>query len=254
MNSLFKSLFALSLACAASSACADDTAITPYRPTVSNSAQLPAAGQLEFEAGGLSTKSDDERRVSLPILFKLAFNKEWGILLGGESFISARDSEGLRSRGIGDMSVVLKRAFAIEEGMAAGVEFGTKSPTAKDALGSGKADYTLNTVFSKDLGSIHLDANANLTRLGAYEPGTGRTQTGLSAAFSTALADKWTGVAELSGTRRSSVPGTAQFLLATSYSPSNRLTLDFGVAHGLTSASTTWAVFGGIVVPVGKLW
>jgi hypothetical protein len=253
MNSL--RLFpALLLACAGSGACAAEPGILPYRPSVSSPAQLPAPGQLEFEIGGLGTESDDGRRVSLPILFKLAFTEEWGVLLGGESFVSAQDGAGRRVRGVGDLSVVLKRAFAIKEGLALGLEFGAKLPTAKETIGSGKADYTVNTIFSQDIGAIRLDANANVTRLGSHEAGAGRTQTGLSASFSTALADKWSGVAELSGTRRNHVPATAQLLVGTSYSPSNRMTLDFGLARGLTSASTTWSVFGGIVVPVGQLW
>ena len=51
-------------------------AITPYRPSVSSPAQLPLAGQLEFELGGLRTRSPDARRSSLPYQFKLAFSPE----------------------------------------------------------------------------------------------------------------------------------------------------------------------------------
>lgn len=92
---------------------ADDDAITPYRPSVSNSAQLPLPGQLELELGGLSGKSADTRRDSLPYLFKLAFNSQWGALLGGEAVVSARDDSGNRVHGVGDTSVVLKRAFLV---------------------------------------------------------------------------------------------------------------------------------------------
>ena len=55
----------------------DGPPITPYRPSVSSPAQLPAPGQLEFELGGLSTKTDDDRRASLPYTFKLGFNEQW---------------------------------------------------------------------------------------------------------------------------------------------------------------------------------
>ena len=47
-------------------AVAADDAITPYRPSVSNSAQLPLPGQLELELGGLHAKSGDARRDTLP--------------------------------------------------------------------------------------------------------------------------------------------------------------------------------------------
>lgn len=250
----FRSIAALLIACTASSAFADAPAITPYRPTVSNSAQLPAAGQLELEMGVLSAKSDDERRVSVPILFKLALNDQWGILLGGDSLVVTRNNEGMRNRSVGDFSVVIKRAFLIEEGTAAGVEWSVKVPSATHNTGTGKADYTLNTILSKDIGDFHLDANANVMRLGAYEADTGRIQTGLSAALSTALSEKWSGVVELSGARRSSVPGSAQLLVAASYSASKRLTLDFGITHGLTPSAVKWSVFSGLVVPIAKLW
>jgi hypothetical protein len=237
------------------SACAEEgNAVTPYRPSVSSPAQLPAVGQLEFEAGFLATKMDGGRRDSLPVLFKLAFSEQWGLLIGGEAYVSARDAAGARARGVGDVNVVLKRAFVIDSASAFGLELGAKLPVAKDSIGSGKTDYSLNTIYSRDLGAVHMDANANLTRLGAWDLGTGRNQTGLSASFSTPLNEQWGATAELSGTRRSGVASTAQLLLATAYSPSKRLTFDFGVARGLNAASPDWSLFGGVVLPLGQLW
>ena len=61
--------------------------VSPYRPSVSNSAQLPAPGQLEFEFGGLRQRSADTRRSSTPYLFKLAFDQAWGVLIGGEAHV-----------------------------------------------------------------------------------------------------------------------------------------------------------------------
>ena len=233
---------------------ADDDGITPYRPSVSSPAQLPLAGQLEMELGGLHAKADDMRRDSLPYQFKLAFNKEWGILLGGEAFVTARDAFGNRERGIGDTSVVLKRALLVDDSTAFGLELGIKLPTARDTIGSGKTDYTLNSIFSKDLGKVHMDANLNFTRLGAIDIDTGRTQSGMSASFSLPIADQWGVTGELSGTRRSGTPHTAQFLTALAYSPSKKLTIDFGVAKGLNDASPGWSVFSGLVFPLAKFW
>lgn len=246
---------ALLLACAANNALAADTgSVTPYRPSVSTPAQLPGVGQLEYEAGLLSTRQDGGRRDSMPVLFKLAFSEQWGVLAGGDAFVSARDADGVRSRGLGDTSVTLKRAFLIDDATAFGLEFTAKIPTAKDSIGSGKADFTLNTIYSKDFGKLHMDANANLTRLGAFEPGTGRAQSGLSTSFSTPLSERWGATAELSGTHRSGADNTAQLLLAAAYSPSKRVTIDVGAARGLTAASPDWSLFGGLVVPLGQMW
>ncbi|MGZ3237803.1 MAG: transporter [Burkholderiaceae bacterium] len=233
----------------------DDAGVTPYRPSVSSPAQLPVAGQLELEYGGLFSKTDGTRRNSLPYLLKLAFNKEWGILFGGEAYISQKDDvSGIRARGLGDTNLVLKRAFIMNDTTAFGLELGAKIPTAKDSLGSGKADYSINSIFSKDISKVHMDTNLNLTRFGAIDVGTARTQTGLSSSFSIPVTEKWGATAELSGTHRNGAANTAQFLTAATFSPSKRLTIDIGVARGLTSASPDWSLFTGVVMPIAKLW
>ena len=238
----------------ADTANAADTAITPYRPSVSNPAQLPVPGQLELELGGLHSKSGDARRDSVPYLLKLGFSEQWGVLLGGEAQVWQRDDTGARERGVGDTSFILKRAFKVDDATAFGIELGAKIPTAKDTIGSGKADYTLNGIYSRDLGSIHMDANLNATRAGAPDPGASRMQTGLSAAFSMPLSDRWSGIAELSGTRQKGAPSTAQALAALVYQPNKRLAIDVGLAKGLNGASQDWSFFSGVVVPLARLW
>lgn len=230
---------------------ADETAaVTPYRPSVSTPAQLPAVGQLEYEAGFLATRDHGERRDSMPVLFKYALSEQWGVLVGGDAFVSVRDADGHRARGLGDTELTIKRAFGIDDATAFGLEFGAKLPTAKDSIGSGKADYTVNTIYSRDIGKVHMDANANLTRLGAVDDGASRNQAGWSASFAIPAAEKWAATAELSGTRRSGADHTAQLLLAGAWSPTKQLTIDVGVARGLTSASPQWSLFSGLVLPM----
>jgi|GEM_PF-3354897 len=50
-------LVCLAAALAPGLAAADEDAITPYRPSVSSPAQLPVAGQLELELGGIHVRS-----------------------------------------------------------------------------------------------------------------------------------------------------------------------------------------------------
>jgi hypothetical protein len=227
--------------------------VTPYRPSVASPAQLPAPGQLELEMGGLWSRTDDDRRDSLPYQLKLAFSPEWGVLLGGEAFVSDREG-GNRTNGFGDTTVTLKRAFLIDDATAFGLELTAKAPTAKDSIGSGKSDYTLNGIFSRDLGKVHMDLNLNETRLGAIDPGAGRMQTGWASSFSMPIADKWTATSELSGTRQSNVRNTSQLLAALTYNPTPRMAIDFGVAKGLTDASPDWSFFTGMVVPLANFW
>ncbi len=250
-----KKLFALTCLCSLTTlAMADEeAAITPYRPSVSNPAQLSAPGQLELEMGGLSSKADDGRRNSVPYLFKLAFTPQWGLLLGGEALVSSPLEQG-RAHGLGDTSVALKRAFLIDDATAFGLEMGVKLPTARDVIGSGKHDLTLNSIFSKDVGILHIDTNFNLTRIGLEQEGAARTQSGLSSSFSVPVAAQWGATAELSGTHRAGAATTAQLLTALAYSPSKRLTFDFGLAKGLNRASDDWSLFAGVVLPLAKVW
>lgn len=227
--------------------------VLPYRPTVSSPAQLPAPGQLELELGGQSIKTNAQRRDSVPYQLKLAFTENWGMLLGGDAYVWRREPDNHIS-GFGATSLTLKRAFLIDEKTAFGVEFTSRMPSGKGDIGSSKADYTLNGIFSKDIGDFHLDTNIDTTRIGAPDQGTGRTLTGISSSLSTSLTEKWGVVGELSGTHQSGAPNNALFLAALTYSPSNRMVIDFGVAKGLNKDSPDWAVFTGIVVPIANFW
>ena len=231
----------------------DDDAISPYRPSVSSPAQLPLAGQLEFELGGLRARADDTKRSSLPYQFKLAFSKEWGLLIGGEAHVWVRDAGG-RQQGLGDTSIVLKRAWIVDEASAFGMELGVKLPTANDNIGSGKTDTTLNTIYSRDLGAVHMDANLNATRLGLVDPGSSRTQVGASASFSTPLSEHWGVTGEVSGTRRSGADSSVQWLTALTWSPSKRLTFDVGVARAVRPTPAATSLFAGVVFPIARLW
>lgn len=245
----------LVLAALAPAGRADDfQPVTPYRPSVSSPAQLPYPGQLELELGGLATKADGEHRNSLPYTFKLAFSENWGVELGGEAWVSAPADGGGRTRGVGDTVFILKRAFLVDSATAFGLELGAKAPTARDSIGSGRADYSVNGIYSHDFERVHMDANVNLTRLGAWDAGSGRTQTGLSASFSVPVSERWGVTGELSGTRRSGADRTAQLLVAAAYSPSKYMTLDVGMAKGLNRASADWSLFGGVVWPLARWW
>ena len=188
-----KKLIAIMFAVSALPAFANDgAALTPYRPSISSPAQLPSPGQLELEMGGLSAKTNEQRRGSLPYQLKLAWTDEWGVLLGGEAHVSVREAAS-RNSGVGDTNITLKRAFIVNDTTAYGVELTGKLPTAKDSIGSGKTDYTLNGIFSKDIGEIHMDVNLNATRIAALDKGAGRMQAGLSSSFSMSIAEKWGG-------------------------------------------------------------
>ena len=233
---------------------ADDSGVNAYRPTVSNPATLPTPGQLELEFGGLHVKTGGARNDSLPYLLKLGFSAQWGVLVGGDAYLRARDDQGNRASGIGDTTVTAKHAILINDATAYGFELGAKLPTAKPALGSGKTDFMLTGIVSRDFGKLHMDTNLGATRLGGPDDGTARMQIGLSSALSLQLSSNWTGMAELSGVRHGGTPTTAQLLAAVSYSPGRRYAIDVGLARGINAASQDWSFFTGLVIPVAKLW
>lgn len=254
MSAIKRITMAALVAVASPAWAADEPEVNAYRPTISNPADLTTPGQLELEFGGLHQKQGSARDDSLPYLLKLAFNKEWGVLLGGDAHVWKRDEQGVREHGAGDTTVTLKRAFIIDDARSFGLELGARLPTGKSSLGSGKADYTLNGIYSQDIRRLRLDLNLNATRIGAPEEGSGRVETGLATALSLAVNRNWTAVAEWSGTRRSGVQSTAQVLAAVAYNPGQRYSIDAGFVRGLNGATPEWSFFTGFVIPVARLW
>jgi len=247
---------ALIAATSASAASADDEspAATPYRPSVSTPAALSAPGWLEIEAGATHARAaDPARRDSIPYTLKLAFSDDWGVRIGGDAWVRQRDAAGAHSSGGGDTAVVLKRRFAVSDSSAFGLEAGVNLPTARSGLGSDKADWSLNGIYSADSGPWHTDLNLVATRVGAIDPGTGRGQLLWAASLSRALDDRWGLVGEFSGTRQRGVEGSAQFLAAASYNVSKSLALDAGLARSLRSGRE-WSAFAGLTMLVARLF
>lgn len=120
-------------------------------------------------------------------------------------------------------------------------------------MGSGKANFLVNAIYSANFSDFHTDLNLGATRLGQVSPGEGRIQIAWAAALSRNLNDRWGLAGELSGTWRRNVPSTAQFLTAVSYNLSKKVVLDAGVAFGLNHASPDWSLFAGATILVGKV-
>jgi hypothetical protein len=247
--------FGIALDCAATMALgADDPSATPYRPTVSTPANLSEPGWLELELGGQRTSGGDlARRDNIPYTLKYAFTPDWGLRVGGDAWVREVGADGSKLSGIGDTAVIVKRRFALNDNAAFGVEGGVNLPTAKDGLGSGKADYLVTGIYSANLGDYHTDLNLSGTRLGQIASDESRWQTAWAASLSRALGERWGVAGEFSGTYRKSVPSTAQFLAAASYNYSKRVVFDAGAAFGLARASADWSLFAGVTLLIGKI-
>ena len=236
-------------ACAAPGAwAAEEVAATPYRPTVSNPAELSAPGWIEFEFGMLRQRAGEARRRGTPYAAKLAFDEDWGVILGGELRASDRAPGGATSSG-GDTMLTLKHRIATaDERHNFGVEATLKLPTARPPIGSGHADWSLAGIYSADFApDWRLDANLGATRQGAAVPEQGRMAWPWAAAVSR-VAGPWTFAGELSGVQQRGVPAGSQWLLAAAYTVTQRLVVDGGVLHGMQDWRAQRGVF------IGATW
>ena len=246
---LYLASAALVSAVPAAAPAAEELSATPYRPTVSNPADLSVPGHLEVEAGFLRSRNDDpRRRDSLPVLFKYAFTENVGVLVGGEGYVKYYSDIDGNAKGAGDTSLTLKLRHEVNDKLGLGLEAGVKLPTAKDLIGSGKHDVILNGILSAGLGEAALDLNVGAQRIGAVNPGESRMAYTWAAALSHPIGEKWGIAGEFSGVTQRGVPSATQFLAAVSYSASKTVVLDAGMAWGLSKGATDRTVFAGITV------
>ncbi len=236
---------------------ADDEAteptVTPYRPTVSNPADLPVPGWFEFEAGGLHVRSADSTRTdTAPWVIKYAFNEDSGLLFGGNAFDRVRTPDSMHMSGIGDTLLEWKQRFPLHEGAAFGIEAGVEAPTARANLGIGKPAWLINGIYSVDLGASHLDLNFGGTRYTLKQPRTSSWQSAWAAALSHPLGETFGVAVELSGTAQRGAGATHQLLGAINYNLSRRVVLDCGVARNLDRAAHDRSLFAGGTFLLGK--
>lgn len=231
----------------------DQPGVTPYRPTVSNPADLSAPGWLELEAGALSVHAADATRTdTLPWLLKYAFNENSGLLLGGNAFDRLRGA-GQRDSGFGDTFLEWKQRLPVSDGVAFGFEAGIELPTAPSSLGIGKPAYVVNGIFSRDFGDTHLDLNAGGTRFTDHPQRASPWQSAWAAALSHPLLGEFGIAFELSGTAQGGADHSHQMLTAINYNASRRVVLDFGVAYGLDHAAHDRSLFCGGTFLLGKV-
>ena len=232
----------------------DEPSVTPYRPTVSNPADLSAPGWVEAELGGQRSYNEDHsRNDDVPWLLKYAFDENYGLLLGGNGYVSQEFPGVPTQQSFGDTSLEWKQRFPISDHAAFGIEAGVLVPTASHDIGVGKPQWLLNGIFSTDIGAAHLDVNLVEAHGGAQPAETSQWQTTWAAAISRPLAGNWGGAFELSGIHQQGVATQSQALFALNYNWSRQLVLDCGAAYGLTHAAHDRSLFAGATFLIGRL-
>lgn len=235
----------------------DDSAVptvTPYRPTVSNPADLPAPGWLEGEFWGLFVHNADRTRVdTAPLLLKYAFDDNTGLLFGGNAWDREPAADGRVRNGFGDTLLEWKQRFPVRHGLAFGLEAGGIFPTAPRGVGIGKPAWIAAGIVSADLGAFHLDLNAGVLRATQHLPVASDWQANWAAALSHPLGSALTWALEFSGDDRRGSDHSRQVLAALSWQPMPRLELDVGLTHGYASTRGERGVFAGGTVLLGRL-
>jgi hypothetical protein len=224
---------------------AEQLSVTPYRPTISNPAELSALRHLEVEFGAQSNQPGmAAERNSLPFLLKYPFSDQWGLMVGGEAWIKSRTPDETIS-GFGNTSVLLKHYHPVSETLAVGFEAGTVLPTARNSVGQGRTDYLGNLIVSQDISDLRIDVNAGVTRRGFKEQDLDRYRYNWAIAASHPVTERWGIAGEFSGVFARQQKPASQFLASLNYLMTPQLMLDFGGTVGLTTITDDYGVFAG---------
>lgn len=229
--------------------------VTPYRPTVSNPAELATPGAPEIETGLARFRNKDgSRTYSAPFLIKASISESFGVMVGGDAAMRQIDDNGNPLKGRGDTLFLAKHRFAATEDQAFGLEWGWKSPTAKLGLGSGETDWIANGIHSVDIGKVRMDTNLGATRLGAAGPDEGRWQLSWALALSGEITKGLTLGVEPSGTWRRGGGTNTQWLISLSYALTPQLVVDVAFVEGASRQALDQAVFTGLAYRPNWNW
>jgi hypothetical protein len=227
-------------------------AVVPYRPSVGTSAELPAPGWPELEAGVAWAKgADGTRAQSSPLLFKLAWSESWAMLIGTDAYDWQRSQDGVAAHSGGYTALGLKYKLPVDEHLALGAQAALVLPTARGPIGSGHSDWGLLGIASFDYPGVHVDLNLGGVHIGSVDTGLGRWQGAWATAASHPLDERFAVKAELSGIAKHGTPAQTQALVALSYNVSRALVLDVAVAAGLSRSAADLQVMTGFTVQLG---
>lgn len=239
-------------------------AVNPGRPTVTDVASLTVPGYLELESGFnyLKGGSGIDYQVSQELLLKLtdrSVGTEFRLSTNG--YVFQRTSGGpsqAYAQGFGDTTFGIQHLFVAQTpktyDLSARLEY--KAPTAGRSLGTGKADYNVLLLASKDYtDSFHADYNLGQAFLGADNDAGYVGQTFASASFSYKLPHALTAQAELYGFSGNSLNGTDVATgFGLTYTPRPDVVYDGYIGFGLSRDAPTWSITVGCTFFLGKLF
>lgn len=224
---------------------AEAPSVTPYRPTISNPAELSALNQVEFELGAqFNQPGKPDNRYGFPFILKYALHQNWGVLIGGEAWAKLESSESSDS-GFGNTALILKYYQPVSNTLAVGIEGSVILPSTTKPLGTGRTDYSANFIVSQDIDDWRVDLNVGITRQGFHTREDDRYKYNWALAASHPLSDTWGIAGEFSGLLGLQQKPTSQWLMALNYTINRQLVLDFGASVGINSSADDYGTFAG---------
>ena len=227
------------------------TSLYAGRPLTTDDAWTVEKGKFQVESGLDVSRQDNHDREftpSLTLTYGLLERMDLGV---GSGYLFFHPEKGQNEDGIADTEVKLKYRFMDEKDLwpALAVAGILKIPTASESkgLGSGKVDFRINTLFTKNLNkqwALHL--NLGYAFLG--EKGA-ENELNYSLACQFMLTDKWALVGEISGINNFN--GKTQDdpfsgLIGITYQLTENLVWDAGVEIGMNRAAPDFRVTTGV--------
>ncbi|MEO7672824.1 MAG: transporter [Pyrinomonadaceae bacterium] len=237
----------------------DEDLINPSRPGIANPAEFQKPGVLQIEYGYDGNFRADEFRSqqTAPLTVRFAPNERLLFDFNIDTVISEKNEMGRRETGVGDtrVGVQILAVKDTERHPALAFAFYAKLPTASSEknLGTGRTDYRIVALLSKNFGKTDIDFNAAYLNVGR-EFGNRRVSGG-QAAFSVSRGFKnnFGIIGEISGQSEDDVLPKGIFALgAVTYKVNKRVQFDTGLRFGLNPNAPRIGVFAGFTVGIGN--
>ena len=237
---------------------AEEAAVAPDRPGVTNSAQTVPPGTLQIETGVEYARTSQaveaaERRLAWQGAFRLGLTDRLEARLEGEPVVRLRGPED--ETGAGDLALGLKYRFLDQAEQSRWPSLGlqpfVKLPTASQPIGSGRTDFGIVGLASWDLPwDLNLDVNAGLAAVGQSQPGGYLVQALASASLGKQITGRVSGFVEVFFASRGERDGRHNlgFDTGASFLLTRRVALDAAVETSLTGRGPDYAVRAGVSV------
>ena len=220
-------------------------------PLTTDDAYTVEKGKFQLETGFDFTRQDNHDKEfgpSVTLTYGLFERMDVGV---GSTYLFVDPTEGKNENGLGDTEVKVKYHFIDQKDWIPHFALsGTiKIPTASESkgLGSGKADFNVNTIFTWNLSERwQLYSNLGYTFIGEHHVDN---ECNYSVALQFALTDKWALVGEIIGVnnfnghkRDDPISG----LVGAQYVLSDNFVLDAGVEIGMNKAAPDYRLTAGL--------